>query len=90
MKELRSPCAKQQKWSPLPGDFPGNTVQVSGFSPLPYKGTKISWIVCCGSVAPSAGIVLAGHEGGLLASLSEPQKLCADPGQGSHRRKMLG
>lgn len=51
MKEQCSPCAKQQKWSLLPGRFPGNTVQVSGVSPLPYKGTKISWIVCCSSVS---------------------------------------
>lgn len=90
MKELRSLCAKPQKWSPLPGGFPGNIGQDSGVSPLPYKGTKITWIVYCSSVALNAGIVLAGHKRGLQAFLSEPQKLCADPGQGSHRRKMLG
>lgn len=62
MKELRSPCAKQQKWSPLPGSSPENTVRVSGVSPLPYKGTKISWIAYCSSVALNAGTVLAGHK----------------------------
>lgn len=52
MKEQwRTPSAKQQKCSPLPGGFPGNTVQVSGVSPLPYKGPKISGIVCCSSVS---------------------------------------
>lgn len=89
IKELQSPCAKQQKWPPLPGGFPMNTVQVSGASPLPYKGTKISWTVYCSSVALKVGMVLAGPKRGLQASLSEPQKLHADPGQGSHRRKML-
>lgn len=64
MKEQQSPWAKEQKWSPFPGGFPGNTVQVSGDSPLPYKGTKISRMVYCSSVALKAGMVLAGHKRG--------------------------